>query len=203
MLWVDVFLVVVSGYASVELIQFARGRGRLKFLGLTIAAFLFTFMQLTAVIDGIIDTSAVTTVVGFILEWGHLICLAFILSALAVFIRESKPVFAQFPLIYTALPLFIIISYFFVYDSLVLKKWLFFLYQGGTLAVALMMYGLYTYRSQKYVVILGGIALFLVCYLLFWSIPENARESFAWIWKLLLAGGIITTTLGYKYAHKY
>lgn len=202
MLWVDILLMVVSGYAAFELIKFAQGRGRLKFLGLTVAAFIFTFMQATAVIGGFYATSAVTTVVGFILEWGHLICLAFILSALAVFVRESKPVFAQFPLIYTALPLFIIISYFFVYDSIVLKKWMFFLYQGGALLVSLMMYGLYSYRSRTYLIILAGIGLFLLCYILFWSFSAEARESLSWLWKLLLAGGIATTILGYKYAHK-
>lgn len=194
---------LASGYAAFELIKFARGRGRLKFLGLTIAAFILTFMQFTVVMGGFFDTSAVITVVNFIVEWGHLICLAFILSALAVFIRESKPVFAQFPLIYTALPLFIIISYFFVYDSIVLKKWLFFLYQGGALVVALMMYGLYSYRSRQYIIILAGIALFLLCYILFWSFSEAARESLYWVWKLLLTGAIVTTIFGYKYAHKY
>lgn len=200
--WIEYVLTLISGYAAFELIKFARGRGRLKFLGLTIAAFIFTFMQLTVSIGGFLDTSAVRAVVGFIVEWGHLICLAFILSALAVFIRESKPVFAQFPLIYAALPLFIIISYFFVLDSIVLKEWIFFLYQGGALLIAAMMYGVYTYRYKKYIFILVGVALFLLCYIWYWSIPSFS-ESLTWIWKPLLAGGIITTTLGYKYAHKY
>lgn len=202
MLWVDILLMLASGYAAFELIKFAEGRGRLKFLGLTIAAFIFTFMQATAVIGGLFATSAVTTVVGFIIEWGHLICLAFILSALAVFVRESKPVFAQFPLVYTTLPLFIIISYFFVYDSIVLKKWLFFLYQGGALMISLMMYGLYSYRSRTYVVILAGIGLFFLAFILFWSFSAETRESLSWLWKLVLGGGIVTTILGYKYAHK-
>ncbi|SHF51428.1 hypothetical protein SAMN05443144_109150 [Fodinibius roseus] len=201
MLWFDILLMLTSGYAAFELIKFAQGRGRLKFLGLTIAAFIFTFMEATAVIGGFFATSAVTAVVDFIVEWGHLICLAFILSALAIFIRESKPVFAQFPLIYTALPLFIIISYFFVYDSIVLKKWMFFLYQGGALMVSLMMYGLYSYRSRTYVIILAGIGLFFLAYILFWSFSAEARESLSWLWKLVLAGGIVTTVLGYKYAH--
>lgn len=200
MLWVDILLMAASGYAAFDLINFAQGSKRLKFLGLSIAAFIFSFTQITLVIGHVMDTTAVATVVNFIVEWGHLISLAFILSALAVFIRESKPVFAQFPLIYTALPLFIIISYFFVYDSIVLKRWLFFLYEGGTLLIALLMYGLYSYRSRKYGVILGGIGMFLICFILYWSIPV-LRESMAWIWKSFLAGGIITTVLGYRYAY--
>ncbi len=185
MLWVDGLLTLVGGYAAFELIKFARGRGRLKFLGLTVAACLFTFMQATVVIGSFIETSAVLSVVEFIVEWGHLICLAFILSSLAVFIRESKPVFAQFPLVYTALPLFVIISYFFVLNSIVLRNWLFFLYQGGALFVALMMYGLYTYRVKKYVTILAGVILFLICYILYWSIGAFSNSLF-WILQLIL-----------------
>ncbi|HLR32335.1 MAG TPA: hypothetical protein VK074_07595 [Fodinibius sp.] len=202
MLWVDILLTLVSGYVAITCIKFARGRGRFKFLGFSIAAFIFTFVQITVVIGGFLDTQAVTNVVLFIVEWGHLICLAFILSALAVFIRESKPVFAQFPMIYTVLPLFIIISYFFVYDSIVLKKWLFFMYQGGALMVSLLMYGIYTYRSRKYIIVLSGILLFLFCYLLYWIIPD-LRESLSWIWKLLLAGGMIVTVFGQNYALKH
>lgn len=200
--WADYLLTLTGGYAAYELIKFARGRGRLKFLGLTIAACIFTFMQFTVVLGGIFDTGGINTVVSFIMEWGHLICLAFILSSLAVFIRESKPVFAQFPLVYTALPLCIIISYFFVLDSIILREWLFFLYQGGALLVALMMYGVYTYRVDKYIFILAGVVLFFLCYILYWSIPE-LRKSMTWIWKLVMAAGILTSIFGYKRAHKY
>ena len=198
--WADYILTIVSGYAAYRLIGFAKGRGRLKFLGLTIAAFLFTVIELTIVINGIFDSPAVSTVVGFIVEWGHLICLAFILSSLAVFIRESKPVFARFPLVYTALPLFIVISYFFVLDSMILRRWLFYIYQGGALLVALLMYGVYAYRSNKYFYILGGIVLIFICYLLYWNVPA-LQTSVPWVWKLLLSAGILTTVFGYQKAH--
>ncbi|MCW9706302.1 hypothetical protein [Fodinibius salsisoli] len=202
MLWVDGLLTLVGGYAAFELIKFARGRGRLKFLGLTIAACLFTFMQSTVFIGNLFETPAVLTVVEFIVEWGHLICLAFILSSLAVFIRQSKPVFAQFPMVYTALPFFIIISYFFVLNSTVLREWLFFLYQAGALLVALMMYGIYTYRVKKYTTILAGVILFLICYILYWTIGAFSSSLF-WIWQLILSAAIVTTVIGYKLAHKY
>lgn len=200
--WADYLLTVVSGYAAYELIKFARGRGRLKFLGLTIAACIFTFMEVTAVIGSFFSTTAVTTVVGFIFEWGHLICLAFILSSLAVFVRESKPVFVRFPLVYTALPLFIIISYFFVLESTLLRRWLFFLYQGGALAVGLLMYGLYTYRLKKYVFIFSGVLLLFITYIIYWSAP-TLSESMPWIWKISLSAGILTAIYGYQTAHKY
>lgn len=202
MWWADALLIIIGGYSAYELITFARGRGRLKFIGLFIATCVFVFIELFALAGTFFDNSTFTAVSTFIIEWGHLICLAFILSALAIFIRESKPVFAQFPLVYSGLPLLIIISYFFVMNSLVLKEWLFFFYQGGTLLVALMMYSIYAYRLKKYLIILAGIILFLFCYILYWSIPA-LQSNVIWLTKLLLGSAILTTTLGYKYVHKY
>lgn len=196
--WVDILLIFIGIYASFELIKFARGRGRLKFLGLTIAAGIFAFLEFIVVLNSLFTSSTFATIASFIIEWGHLFCLAFILSSMAIFIRESKPVFAQFPMAYTALPLFIVISYFFVLDNIVLKEWLFFLYQAGALVIALMMYGVYTYRLNKYIYILAGVVLFLISFITYWSFPEDASS-----WKYIISAAILTTVFGYKYAHKY
>ncbi|GAA5520716.1 hypothetical protein LQ318_03200 [Aliifodinibius salicampi] len=196
--WVDILLIFIGIYASFELIKFARGRGRLKFLGLTIAAGIFAFLEFVVVLNSLFTSSTFAAIASFIIEWGHLFCLAFILSSMAIFIRESKPVFAQFPMAYTALPLFIVISYFFVLDNIVLKEWLFFLYQAGALIIALMMYGVYTYRLNKYIYILAGVVLFLISFITYWSFSGGASS-----WKYIISVAILTTVFGYKYAHKY
>lgn len=200
--WIDILLILIGLYASFELIKFARGRGRLKFLGLTIAAGIFAFLEFIVVLNSLFASSTFTSIASFIIEWGHLFCLAFILSSLAIFIRESKPVFAQFPMAYTALPLFIVISYFFVLDNIVLKEWLFFLYQAGALVIALMMYGVYAYRLNKYIYILAGVLLFLISFIAYWSFSgEDGLYSLSW--KYIISVAILTTVFGYKYAHKY
>jgi len=195
--WATFVFILVGGYVALKLIGLSESRRRIKFLGLTIAAVLFFVMQTTVFISGFVDSENVTNISNFIFEWGHITCLAFVLSALAVFIRESKPVFAQFPMLYTALPLMIVISYLLVQDTYALKNWLISIYQGGAIIVALLMYSVYTYRRKQYGIILAGVIILLFSYILYWYIP-NIQTSYNWSWQLLLAAGMTIIVLGYE-----
>ena len=199
--WATLLFIIVGGYVALKLIGIAQSQERIKFLGLTIAAVLFFIMQTTVFISSFVEGARVANISNFIFEWGHITCLAFVLSALAVFIRESKPVFAQFPMLYTALPLLIVISYILVKDTYALKNWLISIYQGGAITVALLMYSVYTYRRNEYTLILTGVIILLFCYVLYWYVP-NIQSSYNWSWQLLLAAGMTTTVLGYEKAEK-
>lgn len=189
-------LFLLSGYVAGKLFVLTNKRGRLKFLGLTIAAVIFTIMQLFLFLDMMVENPELTAATEFMAEWGHITCLAFILSSLAIFIRESKPVFAQFPFFYTALPLLILISYMLVQDTYAIKSWLLSIYQGGAILVSFLMYSIYTYRSSEYSVILSGIAVFFITYMLFWFVP-GIQESYGWIWKILIGLAMVISVLGY------
>ena len=197
--WATFVFILVGGYVALKLVGLSESRGRIKFLGLTIAAVLFFIMQTMVFISGFVDSASVTNISNFIFEWGHITCLAFVLSALAVFIRESKPVFAQFPMLYTALPLLIVISYLLVQDTYALKNWLIAIYQGGAIIVALLMYSVYTYRRKQYAIILAGVIILLFSYILYWYVP-NIQTSYNWSWQLLLAAGMTIIVLGYENA---
>ncbi|MDZ7660218.1 hypothetical protein [Fodinibius sp.] len=201
MIWATLLLICVSGYVAAKFFSLTNKRGRLKFLGLTIAAAIFTVMQFSVFLDYLMVDSNVTSASEFIVEWGHVISLSFVLSSLAIFIRESKPVFAQFPMIYTALPLLIIISYILVQDTYAIKTWLIIIYQGGAIIVALLMYSVYTYRRTKYAFILGGVILFLISYILYWGVSE-IQDSFQWIWKLLVGFAMTLSIFGYQQTEK-
>ena len=197
MIWATILLIGVSGYVAAKLFSLTNKRGKLKFLGLTIASAIFMVMQFSVFLDYLMTDPNVTVAAEFIVEWGHVTSLAFVLSSLAIFIRESKPVFAQFPMIYTALPLLIIISYFLVQDTYAIKTWLLVIYQGGAITVALLMYSVYTYRRTEYAFILTGVILFLISYILFWSISE-IQDSYQWIWKLLVGIAMVLSIVGYE-----
>ncbi|WP_176466263.1 hypothetical protein [Aliifodinibius salipaludis] len=158
---------------------------------------IFTVMQFSVLLNHLMADPNVTVASEFIVEWGHITSLAFVLSSLAIFIRESKPVFAQFPMIYTALPLLIVISYLLVQDTYAIKTWLLIIYQGGAITVAFLMYSIYTYRRPKYAFILAGVIIFLISYILFWSISE-VQGSYQWIWKLLVGAAMIISIFGYE-----
>ncbi len=190
------FLLLTGGFVAFKLIALTNKRGRLKYLGLAIAAVMLTFMQLIQFVDLITSNPNIAIATEFVVEWGHITALAFVLSSLTIFIRESKPVFAQFPMLYTALPLLIVISYFLVQDTYALKNWLISIYQGGAIVVALLMYAVYTYRNNEYAIILGGIALFLISYVLFWY-TGDLLSDYAWSWKILVGLAMIITIYGY------
>lgn len=201
MIWATLLLIFVSGYVTAKFFSLTNKRGQLKFLGLTIASGIFMVMQFSVFLDQLMADPNVTAASEFIIEWGHVTCLAFILSSLAIFIRESKPVFAQFPMIYTALPLLIIVSYLLVQDTYAIKTWLLIIYQGGAITVALLMYAVYTYRRSEYAFVLGAVILLMIAFILFWSLPE-VQNSYAWVWKLLLAAAMIISIYGYEQIEK-
>lgn len=191
------FLLLASGFVGVKLIGLTNKRGRLKYLGFAVATLIVTIIQLTAFVDEVTSNPDIATATEFIVEWGHITVLAFVLSSLAIFIRESKPVFAQFPMIYTAFPLLIVISYVLVHDTYALKNWLVAIYQGGAIIVALLMYSVYTYRHNEYAIILGGIGLFMISHILFWYTGDLLND-FSWLWKILVALGMIVMVIGYE-----
>ncbi|MEL7834589.1 hypothetical protein [Fodinibius sp. Rm-B-1B1-1] len=197
MVWVTLLMVLAGAFVAAKFFSLTNKKGRLKYLGLTVASVLFTIMHLALFIDNLSSGSEVTTAAEFIFEWGHITSLAFILSSLAIFIRESKPVFAQFPMVYTALPLLIIISYLLVQDTYALKTWLLAIYQGGAILVGLLMYSVYTYRRSEYRLILGGVILFLISYILFWHVPLIS-ESYAWTWKIMIIIAMVVSIYGYE-----
>jgi hypothetical protein len=199
MSWATFLLMLISGYVAMKLLGLSNRRGRLKFLGLTIAATLLTIMQASTFLNSILNNTALANVTTFIVEWGHIVFLALVLSSLAVFIRESKPVFAQFPMLYTALPLLIVFSYILVYDTYALKNWLIAIYQGGAILVSLLMYSVYTYHRKSYAMVLAGVGLFVISYLLFWYVP-GFNEAYHWVWKLLVGSAMLVTVLGYEQA---
>ncbi len=199
--WDALLLSIVGFYCGYRFYSYTGESDNLKFLGLSIATFVFALTQFSIVLDGWLIAFGLTLYSDLVSEWGHIISLAFVLSALAVFIRQSKPVFAQFPLIYAALPLFIVLSYALVLNTYALKDWLLSIYQAGAILVALLMYSVYTYREQRYVYILSGNILFLITFILFWYVP-GVSEYYDWLWKTFLVLSLLMTLYGYEYAKK-
>lgn len=189
----SLLLFLAGCFSSVKLWELSRSRYRLKFTGMMAASLLFTLMEGAVLMGPLLSPSLLAG----ILEWGHVGCLALVLSSLALFVRESKPVFARFPLAYTGLPLLIILSYFLVKDTYALKSWLTAIYQGGAVVVALLMYSVYAYRREGYGGVLGGAALFALSWSVYWFLPL-AGESADWIWELPLAAAITVMALGYE-----
>lgn len=201
MAWLALVLVLIGVYGTIRLSSLGNSRNRLKYLGLTIACAIFTVIFTSSAIAQFTAEPQISMVTDILVEWGHVLALAFVLSSLAAFIRESKPVFAQFPLAYTALPLLIVISYVLVQDTYAIREWLLFIYQGGAILVALLMYAVYTYRNLDYLMIMLGMVLFAISYSLYWYLP-GIEESYPWAWQISLGISIVLTVFGYGRIHQ-
>lgn len=195
--WATFILFVVSGYVAFSSIVLSKKSGSLKLVGLSFAVSIFFLMQLSSLLEFYISNSTLSIGTQIIADWGPIVGLAAVLSSMAVFIRDSKPNFAKFPLSYTAFPLLIILSYALVRNTLVLKEWLIGIYQGGSIIIAALMYGVYAARDKSYLFIVGGIILFLLTFIFYWFIP-GMENSFSWVWKILFAAGLLLSLYGYE-----
>lgn len=193
--WSSLILFLVAFAGSLICFSFRKYDVESKFLGFSIALSVLAISQLALVVDGVLgDTNLYSDEIA---EWGHIIILAFILSSLTIFIRHSKPDFAQFPRIYALLPFLIVFSYFLVYDTYTIKEWLISIYQAGGILVALLMYSVYAYKKNRdYLLVLGSIFLFLIAYLLYWYVPP-INDDHNWIIKLIISAGIGLFIYGY------
>jgi len=197
MTWSSLFLGFIAVYAAYQCYGFYKGTEKIKYLSLFIALLLLISMQCIEIFDIYLLDSGQSNFAGILIEWGHVLSLSFVLSAMASFIRDSKPAFARYPRAYAALPFLIVISYFLVKDTFAIKDWLISIYQGGAILVAILMYAVYTYREHKYSYILGGTIVILVTFISYWYI-SFLNESFPWLWKLMFGIGLLTVIYGYK-----
>ena len=73
--------------------------------------------------------------------WGNFVSISLVLSALFVIIRDSKPMFARFPIYLTLLPLSGIIFFAVIPTSYAIKDILEIIMQAGAIVVALLIFG--------------------------------------------------------------
>lgn len=129
-------------------------------------------------------------------EWGNFIAITFALSGLFVKIRNSKPVFARFPMYLTGLPLVSILFYPLVLDSLIVKDLIQIIYQGGGIVVAILVLSINQYLYKERGILLVSSAIFLAAYILNWFIIDFEYSEV--ISQILFSLGIVAATFGFK-----
>lgn len=97
--------------------------------------------------------------------WGHFISISLILSALFVIIRDSKPVFARFPMYLTLLPLSGILFFAIIPTSYAIKGILELIMQAGALVVAFLLIGVNTYLFDWKWTYLASLIAFISAYI--------------------------------------
>lgn len=131
-------------------------------------------------------------------EWGDLLAITLTLCGLFVKIRNSKPIFARFPIYLTALPLLILMFYPMVIDSIVVKQLLQITYQGGALLVSILVISINQYMYKGRGVLLASSFTLLISYILYWFLRDFDQPLIEDISKILFCFGIILGSLGFK-----
>jgi hypothetical protein len=125
--------------------------------------------------------------------WGNFISISLVLSALFVLIRDSKPMFARFPIYLTLLPLTGIIFFAVIPTSYAIKDILELIMQAGALLVALLIFGVNTYLFRWKWTFLGSILASLCAYIIPF-IHFNGPMNGLLLGSILLSLGMILLT---------
>lgn len=185
-------LYLVVGILSLSLLLLVAYRDRL------LSVFLFS-MSLFSFLIGVIIDFVVSDGLALAREWGDLIAITLTLCGLFVKIRDSKPVFARFPLYLTFLPLVGLLFYPLVNDSVVIKELLQITYQGGAIIVGVLILSInhYLYKSRGLLLLSSG--LFITAYVFNWFFDEiNSAILIKDISVILFSIGIILVSYGFK-----
>ncbi|MEQ8525544.1 hypothetical protein [Gracilimonas sp.] len=184
--WID--LVVSSSFGVVCVLLLKRFIQRRTLLELY-----FSLSALFISIPYLLDLFQVDVVIN-LFQWGKLISVTIYISGLLVLIRESKPIFARFPVYLTALPF---VSFFFfplIIDSIVIKDLINAIYQGGALAVTVLVFTLNQARKRRRRYYIIGLSSIGISYLGYWLIFNRTAPELIWISEILLTVGILFMT---------
>jgi hypothetical protein len=119
-----------------------------------------------------------------------------LLTSLANFLRDDKPVYARYPITFTFLPFLILPVYPFILDTIVIKEWVLALYQSGSLVITFLLIGLLVTRDSKYAILFAALILFSILWVLRWIIePVWFSETYR---SLFVAAGMILFSKTFK-----
>ncbi|MEX0720828.1 MAG: hypothetical protein WD059_09185 [Balneolaceae bacterium] len=187
--WIDLVLTISTGICFIVLVrQYLKTRSLLE-LYFALAAIILGFPYLLDLLNYNAQFS--------LFEWFKLISITTYISGLLVLIRESKPVFARFPLYLTALPFISILFFPFITDSIVIKDMLNAIYQGGALIVTALVFTVNFARHNRRRYFLLGIGFVIAAYISYWFYLNRINSEHIWISEMLFSTGLLITTLRY------
>ena len=136
---------------------------------------------------------------GLVGEWTQISSVAFILCGLTLLIRLSKPQFARFPITFTALPLLIIATYPLAIETVMIKKWLLGIYEGGAIIAAILIFSMKSARNRNFILLLLGSVVLSASYALYWF--PILHSEFHFYWYLAFAVGLYLSVRGVDRAY--
>jgi glucose uptake protein GlcU len=131
-------------------------------------------------------------------EWGDLIAITLVLCGLFVKTRNSKPIFARFPMPMTLLPLVGIFFYPMIIQADVVKDILSITYQGGAIIVGLLVISINHLMYKHRSLLLLACLIFALAFVGYWfvEIPNYEYTQVSAI--ILMAIGMLIGAIGFR-----
>jgi len=131
-------------------------------------------------------------------EWWDLVGITLVLCGLFVKTRNSKPVFARFPLRMTMLPILGVFFYPLIINADVVKDLLTITYQGGAILVSILVitinHLMYKHRS----ILIVAYLIFLMAFVSYWFIDIPEVELMQTIGVILFSVGMLVAAFGFR-----
>jgi hypothetical protein len=188
--WINILLIISGCISSILLFNVAYKAKSLSnlFFGLSI---LFLLV-------GIITGMIVTDYTDVANEWGELLAMTSLLCGLFVKTRNSKPIFARFPLPMTLLPILGVLFYPMINQADVIKELLWITYQGGALIVALLVISINHFLYKHRTLLLLACFILAISFALYWFISISDTLFTQNIALALFALGMLVGSIGFK-----
>lgn len=199
MLWGLYSLVIAGVFSAITSLFLYQETERYKFLCLLCACFFFILSNIGLILQQVLTGSLALTILYWFVQWGSICCVALVLCSLLFFVRELKPKSIQFHVLYSLVPLLIILSFFLVYNSNALRTWLLMIYEAGAVAVGVILHARYYLRHNVFLTAFIGTMLFLVSFVLYFILPQAQ----ALVWRLVLSISLVTVFSGYLIVNNY
>ncbi|WP_428236890.1 hypothetical protein [Gracilimonas sp.] len=184
--WID--LVVSFSFGTVSFLLLKRFIQRRTMLDLY-----FSLAALFISIPYLLDLFQVEAPIN-LFQWGKLVAITFYISGLLVLIRESKPIFARFPMYLTALPFVSFLFFPLIIDFTVIKDLINAIYQGGALTVTVLVFTINQARKRRRRYYIIGLSCIGIAYLGYWLVFNRTAPELIWITEILLSVGILFMT---------
>ncbi|GAB5408856.1 MAG: hypothetical protein BalsKO_12210 [Balneolaceae bacterium] len=188
--WTYILYLIVGIPSSLTLCIIAKKDKSLStlFFGLAIISFLVGLIIDFVIKDGVYLAR----------EWGDLTGITFILSALFIKTRNSKPVFARFPLYLTLLPFIVLPFYPLVVNSGIVKDLLQSIYQGGAIIVGLLVISINHFLYKGRGLLIFSTLIFLLAFIIVSFLTNFFPQITVTLSNILFSIGIIVATIGFK-----
>jgi len=193
--WAMIGLASISIYAVYSFYRVMRMRRSLEHILFFCTTLLFMLTLIVKVVVAL-PQWPLSVDAGYVTDTFQTLTIACLLSALAVVVRESKPIVTRFPLALSFIPFLLVPSHLIVSHTFVLKELLFGIYEGGAIVVGLLIYALNATNDKRYLNIVLGIVVFAIALLLeALTIPIMVS---VWIIWGLFAIAVILISKSYK-----